>query len=107
MNYELACQLKDAGFPQGGKGTWVLPPDSIVVRHSDRVYVPSLEELIELVPKTTNDGLFSISYVAHQYWVAGYEKYALLVPECWGSTPVEAVARLWLLLNKAYETPKP
>ena len=61
MNYELARRLKDAGFPQGGKGNWVLPPESIVVRHSDRVYVPSLEEIIELVPKTTNDGLFSMA----------------------------------------------
>jgi hypothetical protein len=101
MNYELARQLKDAGFPQGGKGIWALPPDSIVAHYSDRVYVPSLEELIAACPRTTNNGLFSISYVTQEYWVAGFEKYGLLVPECWGSTPAEAVARLWLILNSS------
>jgi len=103
MNYELARQLKDAGFPQRGKGSWTLPPDSIVARRSDRVYIPSLEELIEACPETTNDGFLSLSYVAQECWVAGYERQALLVPECWGSTPAEAVARLWLLLNKGDE----
>ena len=47
MNYELAKQLSDAGFPQGGEGKWVLPPDIINARREDRVYVPTLSELIE------------------------------------------------------------
>ena len=47
MEYDLANKLKDAGFPQGGTGQWTLPPDSIVARYTDRVYVPTLSELIE------------------------------------------------------------
>jgi hypothetical protein len=47
MIYELAKQLKDAGFAQGGKGAWIVSPDNLVSRHEDRVYVPTLEELIE------------------------------------------------------------
>ena len=46
MNYDLAKQLRDAGFPQGGNGKWIGPPDKIVWRSGDRAYAPTLEELI-------------------------------------------------------------
>ena len=47
MDYELAMELKDAGFPQSGTGGWTYAPDKLVTRPNDRVYVPTLEELIE------------------------------------------------------------
>ena len=47
MIYELAKELSDAGFPQGVKGTWVYPTDALVFRSADRVYVPTLAELLE------------------------------------------------------------
>ena len=47
MNYELAKELEDAGFPQSGKGGRIAPPEKIVARREDFVYVPTLEELIE------------------------------------------------------------
>ena len=47
MDYELAKALAEAGYPQGGKGKWVWPPDKLVTSSSDRVYVPTLGELIE------------------------------------------------------------
>ena len=47
MKYELAKALKDAGFPQSGKGTWTYHPDNLVTRYSDRVYDPTLSELID------------------------------------------------------------
>jgi len=47
MNYELAKQLYDAGFPQQGFGRWVGNPDQVIWRAGDRVYVPTLEELIK------------------------------------------------------------
>src|SRR4051794_2773038 len=47
ISYELAYELKEAGFFQGGKGTWTFPRDKLVTRQSDRVYAPTLEELIE------------------------------------------------------------
>jgi len=45
VRYELAKQLDEAGFPQGGKGDWLSDPDALIAR--DRVYAPTLEELIE------------------------------------------------------------
>jgi|SRR5271165_2287624 len=46
ISYELAKQLKEGGFPQAGDGKWIGPADSLVCRSADRVYVPTLEELI-------------------------------------------------------------
>jgi hypothetical protein len=47
VDYELAKSLMDAGFPQIGKGSSIGPLDKLVWRISDRVYVPTLEELID------------------------------------------------------------
>lgn len=93
MNYELAKELEDAGFPQGGEGRWTFPPNNLVTRARDRVYVPTLEELIEACGNSFKLERLDL-----------YEK-----PSSWkaetffdrgeGSTPVESVARLWLALN--------
>ena len=47
MDYELAKSLMDAGFPQIGKGSSIGSLDKLVWRSGDRVYVPTLEELID------------------------------------------------------------
>jgi hypothetical protein len=47
MDYELAKSLMDAGFPQIGKGRLIGSLEKLVWRSSDRVYVPTLEELID------------------------------------------------------------
>src|SRR3954470_15427463 len=55
MNYEIAKQLKDAGFPQAGSGRWLIEGYKVAqVRVSAfpepkgiRAYEPTLEELIE------------------------------------------------------------
>ena len=80
MNDELARELKDAGFPQErfAKG---------------RFSVPTLEALIE----ACGTGFDALSREEPDRWVAdpsdgmGYS--------CSGSTPAEAVARLWLSIN--------
>lgn len=105
MNYELAKQLKDAGFPQkgegifeGGEGTDELPD----------VYSPTLEELIE----ACGDRLMSVHRTVparvekSDHW--GAEAYFETGPDDeprgsqlgLGQTPTEAVAKLWLALNK-------
>lgn len=119
MTYELAKQLKDAGFPQEGKGGWIddkepkeLPsmPD-----WEGAVYVPTLSELIEACGtvrkrKWVNE-IQPLDFAIRHYdngniWRAGYmwDKFALdeKYKELWadGSTPEEAVAKLWLELNK-------
>ena len=47
MDYKLAMQLKDTGFPQEGAGKWIADPDALTWRGSERVYVPTLEDPIE------------------------------------------------------------
>ena len=89
MKYELAKELKDGGFPQnpfhhpgmysyetkGGEG---------------RAYAPTLEELIEACGES-----FEMFDRFGKGWRAvGANSTA------YGATPTEAVARLWLALNK-------
>lgn len=103
INYELAKELKEAGFPSPEplekkflsdefKGDIVFGTED-----DEPVYLPTLSELIE----ACGEGLKEL--VRHErYWEAlaidpvdgipiGYYR---------GLTPEEAVARLWLALNK-------
>jgi hypothetical protein len=95
MNYELARELDEAGFPQGGAGSWAYPTDKLVTRSTDRVYVPTLEELLEacgdelIVLARGDDGnAWKATGGAIPHEVGGV-----------GVGPAEAVARLWLALN--------
>lgn len=113
MNYELAKELKDAGFPiliiskygqhanEINSSFYPLPDG-----HGDYWKLPTLSELIEACPKEMNsdiyDSFFSLSW-ARDEWYAMYDEcdytpHDDLVGT--GSTPEEAVARLWLALNK-------
>ena len=122
MNYELAKELKNAGFPQEVKyGDWIYYPDKscMFIGNSDdmgdttggysftlgresttakpnRVKVPTLEELIE----ACGLDLHRIEYDSGK-WRA-YEQSGLNNLYSEGSTPNEAVARLWLALNPTH-----
>jgi len=91
VDYELAKSLMDAGFPQIGKGRLIGSPNKLVWRSSDRVYAPTLEELIDACGENfgsldkQNDGWRAS---------ANYDQ------SCLAETPTEAVARLWLALQK-------
>jgi hypothetical protein len=99
MKYELAKELEDTGFPQGGKGSFVAPSDKIVLRREDRVYRPTLSELIEACGhrffsledwrENTPDKRFVARADSRQSTLTFY-----------ALTPEEAVARLWLVLNR-------
>lgn len=97
MEYELAKQLKDAGFPQ------VPQHKGFVNLHNadDSVTVPTLEELIE----ACGEDFVELRYwweqrvgqtATHKEWRAGAR---ILMNYCVGKTPTEAVARLWLALH--------
>lgn len=121
MNYELARGLKDAGFPQKEYGSygdgeryqfretddpfvpnnrtmWVrYYNDDFIQEHlSEIVYFPTLSELIEACEEefysvnqnATNDGK---GWSAESWGSADVET---------GNSPSEAVARLWLALNR-------
>jgi hypothetical protein len=103
IDFALANKLKEAGFPQGGDGRWTVDPEQIVAR--DRAYVPTLEELIE----ACGGQLWSIvrlqlADVHGHRWIArdaiiddNGDTPAFHIS---GRSPQEAVARLWLILNK-------
>jgi hypothetical protein len=87
MNYELAKQLKEAGFPE-----------TDCLCGSDYGDHPSLSELIE----ACGDNHFELE----RDWFNGTDKWRALywfegnVKSGFGSTPEEAVAKLWIALNK-------
>lgn len=98
MNYELAKELKEAGFLQGGEGDYSQgEPDAFLGEpyKSRNVYYPTLEELIE----ACGDGIEELKAIRNDLvgwkWEAHTDSYCMV-----GQTPNEAVSRLWLTLNK-------
>ena len=81
----------DAGFPQIGKGRLIGSPDKLVWRSGDRVYVPTLEELIEACGEN-----FGSPDKQRGGWVAS----ANYGQSCFAEAPAEAIAGLWLALQK-------
>lgn len=110
MNYELAKELKDAGFPNSrawldnGAGYWV--------DKGEFVYeVPTLSELIEACgdnilglhrthgPDNNPNGWFADTHT-HACDCGKTECQGFNWEHEEGATPEEAVARLWLALNR-------
>jgi hypothetical protein len=96
MNYELAKELKDAGFPQKGNGGFLveteLVGETIAGKKDTECYTPTLSELIEAcMPRKLHLVVTSEKSMA---WVGDGTR------NSGGSTLEEAVARLWLALNK-------
>ena len=97
MNYELAKELKDGGFPlHSNENISVFNVDDVIYA------TPTLSELIEACGEDFSymDGKFRLQKCNEcKDWIAhGFSKKdELIVGE--GKTPEEAVARLWLKLN--------
>ena len=95
MNYELAKQLREAGFPNskdwdiGGFDENGLPEmiDGVL---------PTLSELIE----ACGDNIYSIYRHKKDEWQAHSNSDQWDTEITHGKTPEEAVARLWLEINK-------
>lgn len=140
ISYELAKELKDAGYPQKAGMIWLFLDTRKVFDSVKDVWKtrrkewkslycknpeefngknvwlakPSLEELIEAVPKTVfsedwnTHCEFQLWYVKEDYpktdfWRAVYHWIDRTTEKQYdsdGATPTEAVARLWLALNK-------
>ncbi|SRR6266567_123296 len=109
MNYDLAQELKDAGFPnikdlQHRQGREFILPDGSVPVYSlgdaERVndwFIPILEELIEACGEKFNRLL---AYHDTGDWEATSEENSDgFFKSASGKTPTEAVARLWLALH--------
>ena len=104
MNYELAKQLKDAGFPIAEKANKLSPERTYLTKDLEFAYSPTLSELIE----ACGDKIHGIHQAEDMYgetvWFAtlkhDYRKFISNGPGREGKTPEEAVANLWLALNK-------
>jgi hypothetical protein len=113
MNYDLAKELKDEGFPQG-RSPWVYlvvqtrgnePHYILGVRYGSHGYkpeevlgsidAPTFEELIETCGSEKLTIANTYKSIKLDHWRASNNKI-----HSQGSTPTEAVARLWLALNK-------
>jgi len=114
MNYELAKELKEAGFPQKhgryleywdeGGGVWNCGDEPVsTYRLEELIYNPTLEELIE----ACGDDFDELKAPHHrqqegypefdEWWAEATIKTGICTK---GKTRKEAVARLWLALNK-------
>ena len=104
MTYQLAKQLKDAGFKQSGNG-YILEPANRLINEQEaakeQCYAPTLSELIEACGDNFYDLVHRVSKVSKKMeWVASVSYGMEKPPELgWGATPEEAVAKLWFALN--------
>ncbi len=108
MNYQLALQLKEAGFPQTTEFFHEEFEDADNQRYHRPHYIygirkgeaPSVEQgliadptLSELIEACGEKIAFRLQFVAHKWLAENCGKLGI------GSTPEEAVANLWLALN--------
>jgi len=104
MKYELALELKNAGFPQKDNAWYYTDENTVMycgIEHSlpEMVMKPTLSELIE----NCGEGIARLWRVDESYdkgktkWCATGKNDFL---DGLGTTPEEAVANLWLALNK-------
>ena len=115
MNYELCKSLKDAGFPQENTGycCYYIYTDRYGYLESvgDQpqegfIRKPSLSELIEACAEDEQTFNLFNGYLIGKEGMWHASSTYIVHPEhggsliCHGSTPEEAVARLWLELNK-------
>lgn len=128
MKYELAKELKEAGFPVNRDKLWVKYYNGdwevmLQVVHQEfgpfsgadeETPTPTLSELIEACPDIkeyhSEKCDFTLRFIGKE-WVAGYTENMgydgdYLHEGGSGSTPEEAVARLWLALNTNENTVK-
>jgi len=115
MNYELAKQLKDAGFPQDGDNMELCHGESETVFVSDiedgktnYCYVPTLSELIEACGDRFG-ALHAMGTLVGEKGITSWKAESggdHSIEDTFpfvngkGETPEEAVAKLWLELNK-------
>jgi hypothetical protein len=89
MDYELAVQLKEAGFPI---------KKHLITRYKRDIAVPTLEELIA----ACEEEYLTIEHrniSGSRDWLATAHTLNQGNQSGVGSTPIEAVARVWLALH--------
>jgi hypothetical protein len=115
ITYELAKELKEAGFPQG-EGSYFVDGDlwdrtmqsdyetPSTPRREKWIYAPTLSELIEACGDKfggllKENNIFLVDLINGE-WTA-YDNQPSVTRDIYnGKSPEEAIARLWLKLNK-------
>ena len=115
MEYNLVKKLKDAGFPQTGNSSHWWHDKEVKDYNEGKAYIPTLSELIEAMPKRIKylDGLINDAiFELQKMWCLSGKIYRARlngdfesddIAKEWSfncETPEEAVARLWLALQK-------
>jgi hypothetical protein len=93
MDYELAKELRDAGFPQ--KSPTISEPKEYT---PDGAYMAALEELIEACRKPAHFVSVDEVFEGWEAYLQDHD-YEFRFTKGKGSTPTEAVARLYIALN--------
>jgi len=96
MNYDLAKKLRDVGFPQKEEICGYHLKEG---GHCDCGYLPTLEELIEACSPNFGALMHEIVQVTPVYVATPFGAVSTF-PRCEGDTPSEAMANLYLALNK-------
>lgn len=105
MTYELAKQLKEAGFPQTSLSEYkhIYPNETAARMATDGVREPNLSELIE----ACKEGFDTLTKNSDSVWHAGIgdgadggDLVGIYPPRGEGLTPEEALAKLWLILHE-------
>lgn len=114
ISYELAKQLKDAGFPQISHAFYTVVEGEkpmyghlteICTEPFKSVAAPSLEQLIEACGGVF-ERLSRTDYTKEPKSIEEWEAYSIYIKKDdtsfigYGKTPEEAVANLWLELHK-------
>lgn len=108
MNYELATELKDAGFPQDTQMFWCSDVGEKTYSRNCEPYskatcgkhtaFPNLSELIEVCGQKLHSLIRTDNgFDACEWQEPFHESFPLRVR---GTTPEQAIARFWLALNK-------
>jgi len=111
ISKETAQKLKEAGFPQNGGGLHRIHKTGSVGKSTSQpyesFYEPTLSELIEACGDSFKNLTYKFQYYAKNgnTWFCNWVSYEWRddAQEEWdseGSTPEDAVANLWLELNR-------
>ena len=109
MDYELAKELKKAGFPQIGEGS-TFEHGSMTVQeivsggemNKEDLYFPALRELIDDCGHGFEMLTFVHAYDKKDCYWSCHGADDKMRDNFYSKTPEEAVARLWLALNKKH-----
>ena len=105
MIYELAKQLKDAGFPRVDQLNTPQPQFFEDEAHEKPIKTPTLSELIAACETITDGNFFNLYSTVSairggRILIALGNALSVNKVEGWGKTPEEAVANLWLALKE-------